>query len=203
MNAWQIVTAQFGKPSGFLGSMAGFIMTYRTSNRERNTWAVDLLNLHLADNVLEIGFGPGIALEMMSRLISTGIIYGIDHSEKMYLLAQKRNQNALASGRMKLFLGSVSELPELSHRFDKVLDVNSFQFWNDPLESLQVIKKRMKKGGTIAIVHQPRKPGSNESHAIDAGSRIASFLKDAGFDKVIIHKKKMKPVAAICVLGNA
>ena len=61
----------------------------------------------------------------------------------------------------------------------------------------------MNKGGTIAIVHQPRKPGSNESHAIDAGSRIASFLKDAGFDKVIIHKKKMKPVAAICVLGNA
>jgi SAM-dependent methyltransferase len=202
MKIWQRITSQFGKPSGFLGSIAGFIMAHRASNLERNTWAVDLLNLHLADNVLEIGFGPGLALTMMSKLVSTGIIYGIDHSEKMVLLAQKRNQHAIASGRMKLFLSSVSELPELSHTIDKVLDVNSFQFWNDPLESLRVIKKCMNKGGTIAIVHQPRKPGSNESHTIDAGNRIASFLTDAGFERVRIHKKKMKPVDAICVIGH-
>jgi ubiquinone/menaquinone biosynthesis C-methylase UbiE len=203
MNVSQRVTSQFGKPSGFLGSIAGFIMVHRASNQERNTWAVDLLDLQLNDNVLEIGFGPGVALEMMSKFVASGTIYGIDHSQKMYSLAQKRNQNVIAAGRMKLFLGSVSNMPELIQKIDKVLDVNSFQFWNDPLNSLIALRKCMNKGGTIAIVHQPRKPGSTALDAIEAGHKISSFLKEAGFEKNVIHNKKMKPVSAICVMGNA
>jgi ubiquinone/menaquinone biosynthesis C-methylase UbiE len=203
MNIWQRVTSQFGKPSGFLGSIAGFIMTHRVSNQERNIWAVDLLDLQLNDNVLEIGFGPGIALEMMSKFIASGTIYGIDHSQKMYSLAQKRNQNVITAGRMKLFLDSISNLPEFTKKIDKVLDVNSFQFWNDPLNSLIALRKCMKKGGTIAIVHQPRTPGSTASDAVEAGNKISSFLKEAGFEKIAIHNKKMKSVSTICVMGNA
>jgi ubiquinone/menaquinone biosynthesis C-methylase UbiE len=203
MKIWQRVTSQFEKPSGFLGSIAGFIMAHRASNQERNTWAVDLLDLQLNDNVLEIGFGPGIALEMMSKCVVSGTIYGVDHSQKMYSLAKKRNQNVITAGRMKLFFGSVSNLPEFTKRIDKVLDVNSFQFWNDPLNSLIAIRKCMNKGGTITIVHQPRKPGSTASDAMEAGNKISSFLKEAGFERIAIHKKNMKPVSAICVIGSA
>jgi SAM-dependent methyltransferase len=203
MNIWQRVTSQFGNPSGFLGSIAGFIMAHRVSNQESNIWAVDLLDLQLNDNVLEIGFGPGIALEMMSKFVASGTIYGIDHSQKMYSLAQKRNQNVITAGRMKLFLGSISNLPKFTKRIDKVLDVNSFQFWNDPLNSLVALRKCMKKGGTIAIVQQPRKPDSIASDAVEVGNKISSFLKEAGFENIIIHKKNMKPVVTICVIANA
>jgi ubiquinone/menaquinone biosynthesis C-methylase UbiE len=202
MKIWQKVTSQFGKPSGFLGSIAGFIMAHHASNQERNTWAVDLLDLQLNDNVLEIGFGPGIALEMMSKFVASGTIYGIDHSQKMYSLAQKRNQNVITAGRMKLFLGSVLNLPKFNKRIDKVLDVNSFQFWNDPLNSLIAIKKCMNKGGIIAIVHQPRKPGSTALDAIEAGNKISSLLKEAGFERITVHTKNMKSAPTIYVIGN-
>jgi len=61
----------------------------------------------------------------------------------------------------------------------------------------------MNKGGTIAVVHQPRKPGSTALDAMEAGNKISSLLKEAGFKNIVIHKKNMKPVATICVMGNA
>ncbi len=63
MSLRKVVVEQFGKPHGFLGRMAGWIMAWRPSNRERNHWTVDLLNIQSGDRFIEIGCGPGIALE--------------------------------------------------------------------------------------------------------------------------------------------
>lgn len=202
MSLWKIVTTQFGNPSGVLGSIAGFIMAHRASNRERNAWAVELLNLQLSDNVMEIGFGPGLALEIISKSISTGKIYGVDHSKKMFKLASKRNYSAVSSNRMKLFHASISDLPESIKNLDKVLDINTFQFWQNHLDILCNIKKRMSKEGTIVIIHQPRKPGSTQSDADEVGEKISSLLKKAGFKNIAIHNKNLEPVAAFCVIGN-
>ena len=74
--------------------------------------------------------------------------------------AMKRNRDAVASGRVKLFLGSVSELPAFDILFGKVLDINSFQFWDKPVEYLTKLRENIAKGGIIAIVHERRKPGA-------------------------------------------
>ena len=34
---------QFERPHGALGALAGFVMSHRPSNRERNRWTVDLI----------------------------------------------------------------------------------------------------------------------------------------------------------------
>jgi hypothetical protein len=46
------VYRQFHKPTGFLGSVAGWIMANRPSNIERNRWTVDLLKVGETDHVL-------------------------------------------------------------------------------------------------------------------------------------------------------
>jgi len=203
MRIWRTVSAQFGKPSGALGSVAGFVMAHRESNRERNAWAVDLLRVQPGDDVLEIGFGPGLALEMISRSPGIGTVYGIDHSQKMISLARKRNRDAIATGRMKLLLASASPLPGFDTTFDKVLAVNSFQFWNEPAKSLQSIRECMKKGGTLALVHQPRKPGATGRDALEAGNRMSVLMSDAGFERIGLHVREMKPVETVCALGIA
>ncbi len=40
MGLWGKIVGQFGKPSGFLGSIVGFIMAKRSSNIERNEWGI-------------------------------------------------------------------------------------------------------------------------------------------------------------------
>lgn len=56
------IRAQFGRPTGLWGGLAGWVMAHRASNRRRSAWAVSLLEVERADRVLEIGFGPGVAI---------------------------------------------------------------------------------------------------------------------------------------------
>jgi ubiquinone/menaquinone biosynthesis C-methylase UbiE len=202
MSLWGKVSKQFGKPEGFLGSVAGFIMSKRGSNIERTEWAISLLNIQPSDHVLEIGFGPGVAIQQMSELAMEGIIYGIDHSDLMVKKASDRNREAILSGKVKLTAVSVAQLPPFDEPVDKVLDINTFQFWEDPVNSLKEVKKNMKYNGMIAIAHQPRKPGSTEQDSDDAGDKFSKYLEEAEFKNVRIEKKMMKPVPTVCVLGT-
>ncbi|MHB1688115.1 MAG: class I SAM-dependent methyltransferase [Ignavibacteriaceae bacterium] len=201
MSIWKNISSQFGKPSGILGRLAGFIMTKRASNIERNEWGISLLNIHPSDIILEIGFGPGIAIKRMSELATNGIIYGLDHSSLMVQKASERNKEAIQSSKVKLALGSVSNLPKYENHFDKILDVNSFQFWVNPVESLKALKGIMKSNGIIALVHQPRKPGATDADAMESANHFKELMKQSGFTDIRIEKKIMKPVPTICVLG--
>ncbi len=202
MDTWNNISAQFGNPSGVLGNLAGYIMTYRKSNIERNYWAISLLKLQPDDQVLEIGFGPGIAIERMSKMINDGTVWGIDHSNLMVQYALERNKKAIMRGSVKLLAGSVSNLPHFDKKLDKVISVNSFQFWSNPVEVLKNIRAKMKQGGIIALAYQPRKPGANEIDAFNTANKIAYDLEKAGFAEIKIEKRKMKPVMTVCVLGK-
>jgi SAM-dependent methyltransferase len=101
------VRAQFRRPSGFAGRAAGALMAHRSSNRKRNAWAVSLLQVRPDDRVLEIGFGPGLAIRELSRLAHEGYVCGIDHSELMLRQARRRNADGIRRGVVDLRLGSV------------------------------------------------------------------------------------------------
>ena len=202
MSLWSKIATQFGKPTGLLGNLAGFIMASRSSNVERCNWAVSLLNLQPTDRVLEIGFGPGISILKMSEIVEEGVIWGIDHSDIMLKQASKRNKEAISSERVKLLLNSVSNLPSFEEPLDKILDINTFQFWENPIEDLKNLREHLRSGGIISLVQQPRKPGAKEEDTIKAGEKFAEYLKSAGFKKIKIEQKKMKPVSTVCVFGK-
>jgi hypothetical protein len=63
------VVGQFGHPRGTVGRVAGWVMAHRASNRRRNCWVVSLLDVQPSDRVLEIGFGPGLAIAELSRRV--------------------------------------------------------------------------------------------------------------------------------------
>jgi ubiquinone/menaquinone biosynthesis C-methylase UbiE len=75
--------AQFRKPSGLLGALAGRTMAARSSNRFRNARTVELLQLTRDSRVLEIGCGPGLALARCAQIVTAGRIVGLDHSGVM------------------------------------------------------------------------------------------------------------------------
>jgi hypothetical protein len=71
-NAIERIRGQFRRPTGVPGRIAGGIMAHRASNRRRNAWAVSLLDVQRDDRVLEIGFGPGIAITELSATAPEG-----------------------------------------------------------------------------------------------------------------------------------
>jgi hypothetical protein len=70
------VMRQFGHPRGIAGHLAGWVMAHRSSNKQRNRWVVWLLDVQPTDRVLEIGFGPGLAIAELSRRATRGMVYG-------------------------------------------------------------------------------------------------------------------------------
>lgn len=193
---------QFGNPRGVLGRLAGFIMSHRSSNLERISWAVELLGVQPRDCVLEIGFGPGIGIRMLGELATDGMVYGVDHSALMLEQASRKNRERVKQSRVKLMVASASRLPRFDRLLDKVLDINSFQFWDDQLAALTSIRQQLRPGSVIAIAHQPRNKGAIENDTIKAGERIAGRLAACGFQEPRVELRQMKPVSAVCVIAK-
>jgi SAM-dependent methyltransferase len=198
MNA---LVVQFRRPHGIGGRAAGWVMAKRGSNRERNIWAVGLLDVQPHDRVLEIGFGPGIAIQELARHATSGVVVGVDHSDVMVHQATRRNAAAVRAGRVELRLGTAEDLPEFDAPFDRILAVNSLLFWDDPVARLKELHDRLRPGGQIAIVYQPRGPGSTNEVAARTGREIAEHFATAGFTDVRIETLALKPTAVVCVLG--
>ncbi len=119
--------AQPGKPTGVIGRIVGYLMDIY--NREDNHWTVSLLEIGETSKVLEIGFGTGLAIADAAKITTHGYVYGIELSETMLKVAQKRNQSAVKSGRVNLQLGNVMALPFEDNYFDIVYSINCIYFW--------------------------------------------------------------------------
>ena len=192
--------AQFGRPTGLWGRAAGLLMAHRPSNRRRNAWAVSLLDVRRDDRVLELGFGPGLAIRELSHIAAEGYVCGIDHSELMLRWARRRNADGLRRGVVDLRLGSVDELPAFDALFDKILAVNTMVFGSEPVARLAELRRLLRPGGLIAVAYQPRGPGATDETSAAKGREIAVALIRARFTEVRLETMRLKP-AVVCALG--
>jgi ubiquinone/menaquinone biosynthesis C-methylase UbiE len=163
---------------------------------------VELLAIQPNDRVLEIGFGPGLAIAQAAELAHGGKVVGVDHSEVMVRQASRRNRAAIAAGRVELHLGSAGALPPLGDPFDKVMASNVLHFLDDPSAALLRWFAITRPGGSIAITHQSRKKAATDADTAEGAERIAEDLRAAGFTDVRIETLEMEPVNAACVLAR-
>lgn len=201
MSLRQNIVSQFKRPEGTFGQLAGFIMANRASNIERNQWTVDLLSLEADDRLLEIGFGPGLAIEQASQIVTDGLVVGIDHSEVMLQQAKKRNATAIADGRVELYLGSLENLPLYEKPFTKICSANVVQFWKDPVAEFSKLRSMLATGGAIASTYMPRHKNASNADGRNKAIDIIANLEVAGFSNIRVEEKPMKPVSAISVIA--
>jgi ubiquinone/menaquinone biosynthesis C-methylase UbiE len=191
-----------GQCSGAAGRVTGWEMAHRPSNRQRSGWVVSLLGVQPADQVLEIGFGPGLAVAALVRA-GAGHVYGIDHSGVMLRQASRRNAAAIRAGRVTLIRASVDQIPPvLDGPFDAILAVNSLGFWPAPAERLAELRRRLAPGGRVAIASQPRCPGATADTSRNAAREIENLLRGAGFTHLSTHTLPLGPPVA-CVLAES
>jgi SAM-dependent methyltransferase len=197
------IVGQFGRPRGVIGILVGRLMAHRPSNGKRNSWVVELLDIQPTDRVLEIGFGPGLAIEELSRRVGPlGHVYGVDHSEVMLRQATKRNLAAIRAGRVTLVRASVEELPpSLDGPFDVILAVNSIGFWRAPVKRLEDLRRRLTPGGRIVLASQPRYPGAPRDPEVVYRERT-ELLRAAGYTVVGTESLDLDPPVT-CVVGTA
>ncbi|WP_226899588.1 class I SAM-dependent methyltransferase [Nonomuraea phyllanthi] len=192
---------QAHRPRGIVGRANGLMFAHRPSNRKRNIWAVSLLDIRPTDRVLEIGFGPGIAVAEFAGRATRGHVFGVDHSAVMVRQATRRNAAAVRARRVHLTCASVEELPDFGDPLDAILAVNSVGFWPDPVERLRELRHLLRPAGRIALVSQPRCPGATRDTTARAAHELQDLLTQAGFTHLRVETLDLDPPVA-CVLAE-
>lgn len=192
------LVAQFRKPHGLLGRLAGLIMRHRSSNRQRNRWMVELMELEPAMRVLEIGCGPGYALRAMLANCPDLSIHALDHSEVMIAIAK----SSLPNGAKVAFShGDVTLLETLPAGFDRICCANVHQFWLDEKAILKTCWQKLEVGGKLFITYLPRSQNPTNAMADQEAERLQTLLLKVGFAEVNRYDLPLKPTKAVCVVA--
>ena len=187
--------SQWACPRGPLGWVFGWLMA--AGNANLNDLAVDALEPKWGESILEIGFGPGVALAEVARRIGNGFVAGVDPSETMIKQATRRLRALVASGRVELRRGTISSLPFESARFDRVLSVNTIYFWPAPRLDLIEVRRVLRLGGHLVLGF--RAAAGQEVVLQLQGAppapplvEIGEWLRDAGFDDLRTRTREVK-----------
>lgn len=183
-----LLMQMFGRPKGILGQLGGFILA-RTKH-DFTQWVIDLLEIQPDEKVLEVGFGPGVGIEILATAVSTGYVAGVDYSQEMVKQARVRNEKAIETGLVQLQYGSVEKLPFANDTFDKALAINSMQVWSDAMVGLRSIWRVMKVGGKIALGFTP--------HSGQSSTGLSEMLTTAGFTEAHL----VETDRGFCVLAS-
>jgi trans-aconitate methyltransferase len=194
------VVAQFKKPSGPFGHIVGWILAARGSNRGRSRWTVDLLHIDLDDRVLEIGCGPGVALQHVARRLLSGIVVGIDHSPVMIKQATRRNREAIAAGRVLVRVGPIEDVGAVGGPFTRIFSANVIQFMPDKTAFFRLLYAKLAPGGIVATTYQPRNKNPTRADALAMADQISAAMTSAGFATIHVEERDFKPLA-VCVIG--
>lgn len=201
MSIRSMIARQFRQPRGLLGALAGVIMANRPSNRRRNAWAVERLDVKPDDRVLEIGCGPGFAIELVAARLDTGCVVGIDHSPVMIEQARRRNRAGVDAGKVELAMRGIDDLPVTLGGFTKIIAVNVLQFLPDLNAACAAITDIMAPGAMLAVTYQPRMAHPTREAAIAFGDRLAIAFGHAGLVRIRMEEMPHTAAPVITVSG--
>lgn len=198
------IARQFSQPTGLLGRVIGRGMA-RHNEREAR-WTVDLLAIDPDARVLEIGFGPGVAIQYAAERATRGRVSGIDRSEAMFEMARTRNAAALARGSVELTKADVRSLSYPDDSFDRAFAIHCIYFWREPAACLREIRRVLRPDGIVAITIRPihqwqgRKPPADVFH-LYSGEEVATLLSESGFRRPHVEPYPQREKPGECILA--
>jgi ubiquinone/menaquinone biosynthesis C-methylase UbiE len=129
-----------------------------------------VLDLRQDDRLLEIGFGSGYFIKDYASHVAR--IAGIDLSPDMVNLASSVNRELVQMGKAEFRVGDAASLPYSDREFTAIVGIETFFFWEKPVESLREIYRVLEPGGRLVI-----EMGYNREDGLDH----AEYARKTGF----------------------
>ena len=153
---WQVRTSRYinrqaSNPHRPFGRLLAEI--WKREHRRINRKTLDLLGIEPGVRVLELGCGPG---EALNDAIQRGAFaVGLDVSATMVAIARRRNHDALELRRAEVRLVRDGTLDLRDTAFDGVYSVHCLYFWQSPERTLRDIAHALRPGGRLVLAYMP------------------------------------------------
>lgn len=189
----KVLAQQLGNPFGLFGRVVTTMMN--SGNKQMNRTSITALHLQCNHRVLDIGFGGGVALEMMSREVSEGMVVGLEMSDTALRQAHKKFRRQIKDGRIELMKGVIEDMPFSEKEFDRVTTVNTIYFWKDVEKSTAEIYRVLKPNGAVVIGFRPademkKLAFTKYGFKLYNNTTILSFLRNTGFKNVYLMESR-------------
>src|SRR5258708_17459950 len=201
-----LLDGQSGHPTGIVGRMLGEQMVRQ--HMPETIWTISLLDLKPEDQILELGFGAGKAIELVAAQAANGHVSGIDLSQEMVRAASRRNARAIKTGQITLYHVDLTTLPFADNQFDKVFSIQTLYFWSDPPRALAEIFRVLKPGAMLVVTLSTGKIDTAEATGLERyqlilEEQIIPGMKQLGFTLAYIKQgpasRQFKTTAVIGV----
>jgi SAM-dependent methyltransferase len=187
--ATSFMAQQFGRPSGPVGHLVTRLLA--RGNDRFNRWLVHELStvVPAPRTVIELGCGPGIALQQLLLSYPNASVIGVDPSTVVLRSARRRNASAIGAGRLKLVTGDTQTSITYGPA-DLIVACHVLYFWADPVGELRRVREALAPAGHLTLGYQLRQnmpPISQRAFPpqgfilYDSDDQLAAVLEQAGF----------------------
>jgi trans-aconitate methyltransferase len=161
----------------------------------RIRWAVDLMDVQPADQVLEIGCGPGAGAELICERLQTGKLFAIDRSESGVDRTKRRNARHVESGRLTVRQIDLATLRVPVKRLTKVFAFNVNLFWvRKCTDEVALLHERVVPGGgAVFLFYEANRPDLVPNIV----RKASAALTEAGFGVSVVEQKAPAVVGII------
>lgn len=197
---------QASKPAGLFGRLV-MARVFDLGNVVVNDLMQEHLSIKEDDQILEIGSGTGKLINEMAGRVANGCIEGLDLSETMVALAQKKNKKHIASGKVTIRQGDFGKTIYNDNSFDKICSANTIYFWPAPEVYLEKTHRILKPGGKLVLAFEDKRQLEKRSLNTDVfrfydQTEIISLLGAQGFgENINIFSRKVKKNRFHCAVA--
>lgn len=208
MGLYKKFVNQTRKPEGTLGKM--MVNGMNSGHAKLADWGISHLPEMEPSKILELGCGGGRNAGELAKKYPSANVTAIDYSEVSVAKSKEYNKELIASGKMTVKQGDVSDLRLSVDTYNLATAFETIYFWPGLEKCFTEVYKVLKSGGVFMIV--------NESDGTDDTSlkyekiidgmkcytieQIGAALKAAGFSEVTSDHYEGKPWIAVIAVKN-
>ena len=175
------------KPNGIVGN----IMLKLMNIQHKNIFNFGIANIDIFENskLLDLGFGGGMALKILSKNYENIELFGVDFSKESLKIASNHNRKDIDNGKIKLFLADIGKLPFSNNFFDVITAFQTHFYWQDMENKFREIYRVLNKDGQFIIVAEKYKVNYHMDR-YKTEAEIKRLFEDIGFNHIEYKETK-------------
>ena len=187
MSIFNNLMEQSIKPKGHTGRIMLKIMN--AVHKRIFIFGIENINVSDGCKLLDLGFGGGLALKLLSKKYTNVKLFGIDFSEEALKIGSKNNKKDIERGKIMLLQADIEAIPFPDNHFDIITAFQTHYHWQELDIKVKEIYRVLNKNGQFVIVAEKYKLNYH-MEKFKTENELRQLLIETGFQQIEYKETK-------------